>query len=312
VRRNTEPRHEILTRICTIIEKEGYPAILRGLRKATQLDESGRYQGRIVHGLINLFLRLLGQLHVIFMKWSEETIEREKQAESQKAKNGGKRGQILTMMNGTNAESKDLPKGLSGAISDLTCLMIVSIDALKPESSLLLEGYLCCLLDYIGKTLCFIVFGQEEIRADSFMPIKNGEEAQLAGTVKNRALRMEGPYLTRILEQSLRFAAANQHLIASRQTDESVGHGKMGFLESIIGKLQNTLLKGIFGSDDLFADSLTRQKGAETDLGDKIETLVDERGDRLVSGVWDLVGWPVLERAIESPQEAGTADGGAA
>jgi hypothetical protein len=292
--------------VLAVLEKKGYPLVLRALGKARSIEDGGRSQRKITHGLVTLFRTVLKQLHEIFVKSAQERVDEEKETRRKTTK-----GRNLNLKKAAGTP-RVLDPHTPQLISRFLAHMIDTLDASRPESADLLEGYLSCLLDQVGNRLCVIAFGQEEMRADSFSQDEEyihqtrsrGLGDNLREEVSRRAAEEESGYLTRILKRGLSFAKANPHLlVAGQRVEGREGGEKATFIEIIRGRLQNTLLKGVFGDDEVFRDCLDGDEGSgigtdsEADGGGEIDE--EAPGDRFTREVWELIGWDVLTGAIE-------------
>jgi hypothetical protein len=120
-----------------------------------------------------------------------------------------------------------------------------------------------------------------------------------------RAVQLEAPYLIHILDNVMTFINTHQTLIGFRSASSPSSSSKDNssscrdaFAKQVKEKLQNTLLKGVFGGDDeTFRDCLQLLPVLENGTGKTPPSQVDPAEltpEWFMSEVWRILGWDIL------------------
>ena len=174
--------------------------------------------------------------------------------------------------------------------------MLTSIDPSKKSHSEILEGCLCAFLNHLGSSLSVVVFSsdaqpteQQGIFPGVLPPQGLQDMSELDPETAVRAVQLEAPYLISILEKVMSFVNGHQAITSSHSAS---------LLSLSKEKLQNTLLRGVFGDDDeKFRNALQRQvaqseNGVEADL--RIRPDQAETPEWFTGEVWRILGWDIL------------------
>ncbi|KAL9106148.1 MAG: hypothetical protein Q9227_008796 [Pyrenula ochraceoflavens] len=182
----------------------------------------------------------------------------------------------------------------------------------------LFEGYCCIFLDRVGQILSLQVFAQDSSNIPkSAHPslkqptrLKNLKQDQL--DIKIQTSRFESQLLVRLLEQIMGIVSRYQRNMTTMSQPmfsfkKNTADSNPTFTAMMNRKLQNSLLKGVFGHDDsTFRESLINPKPASYEAPDNMHDSEEETktGEEWFLGeVWKLVGWDFLS-GLQSAQDA--------
>ncbi|OAX84674.1 hypothetical protein ACJ72_00966 [Emergomyces africanus] len=302
-----QPRDPDLQQILRGI-RPSYLPLLQTLNKLSDDDSTSSGIGVVTYHIIQLFQRTLGHLHQYVRLRAKEKIALEKPA--------GKKVKQRPKVKGTKTPtvpSNQLPMDeevILDLFAHFIASMILSLNPVRPEENSLLEGFLFALLEHVGKTLCLFVFKElysnPGLRLNSAklpLPGNFEKESPARGemAVAQRAAEREAKHLIWILERATAFT--DQFEPQSDQTNDdlsSSGSPPLGILQRARTKLQNTLLKGIFGENGQeFKDSLKIPEKPAYSLPEVISdrsyaALEIDPAEWFTQEVWRLVGWDVL------------------
>ncbi|OJD17887.1 hypothetical protein AJ78_02059 [Emergomyces pasteurianus Ep9510] len=302
-----QPRDPDLQHILKGI-RSSYPVLLQTLNKLSDNDVTSSGIGVVTYHIIQLFQRTLGNLHQYVLSKAKEKIAQEKPA-NKKAKQRYK-------VKGTKA-----PKGPSNQLptdeeftldlfTQFIASMILSLNPVKPQENGLLEGFLFAILEQVGKTLCLFVFKELYSNPDlrlnpAKLPLPGDFDKKYPArgemAVAQRAAEYEAKHLIWILERAIAFT--DQFEPPSDQTSGDMISTRglsLGILQRARIKLQNTLLKGIFGEKEQgFRDSLKIPEkpsySLPEDFSGRLYAAAEiDPAEWFTQEVWRLVGWDVL------------------
>lgn len=179
------------------------------------------------------------------------------------------------------------------SLAHLAVTMLTTVDPSKEAQSKLLEGYLCVFLDHLGSSLSLAVFNVHESpeQLDMFAgfrpPQGLKDMSNLDSGTALRAVQLQAPYLIYILEKAMSFVHRHWTTVCSPSLAKEVKE-----------RLQQTLLKGVFGDDDteMFGHALQRPmppwSGLDGDPPTRRSQAVTP--EWFTSEVWRILGWNIL------------------
>ncbi|PGG96737.1 hypothetical protein AJ79_09465 [Helicocarpus griseus UAMH5409] len=291
-----------------------YPFILRALHKLSNDDPTNPGVGVIIYHVVQLFQRVLHHLHQYTLLRAKGKLAQEKPA--------GKKAKQRSRTKTTKSTGPPLAQPpaeeevTSNLFGQFLATMVFSLNPVSPEENGLLEGFLFSILEQVGKTLCLFVFKELyydfDLRLNSSklpMPGNFDKEYPARGeiAVAKRAAELEAKHLVWILERAIAFTdqfvlPSEDINITSGSNDGTLSKGpSRGILERARNKLQNTLLKGIFGENEQeFRDSLKlpeKPPYTPTENTSSSQSCVAAEKDPaewFTQEVWRLVGWDIL------------------
>lgn len=172
---------------------------------------------------------------------------------------------------------------------------MTDLDLTKVAQLDLFDGLLCTFLEHLGAKLSLAVFAGQMAQGFSqpcglLQP--PGLSAEMAGQAPAdlSATLQVAPYLIAILRKTKPCLEKRGNLDSS------------GFAGAVVDKMQNTLLRGLFGDhEQAFTDSLSRPAKVEgTDntedvIADSVEEITSEW---FIGEIWNNVGWDILTKHI--------------
>ena len=190
--------------------------------------------------------------------------------------------------------------------------MLYSVFALlqptQPRHGRLLESLLCTLLNHVGRALAKVVFADwceatavpyddkliEKAVSDAPQPIKDDFKhcGQNYIDIETAVARSQAKYLVAALRLAI-------------DKVDSLTATKDGPVATFMAdKIQNTLLRGLFGDDEAFGDCLRQVAWGNEDVREAcaVVEMPYMGGDEedcdawFIGKVWDIVGWDVLEQ----------------
>jgi len=281
-----------VTTACTAI-KRSYPSILQGLDKLYANNEPTHDSRAATAEIVHLFQHILGQLHASRI----EEVATRSEAQAPKTKTKGQRARA--------ANSEQLYQQLAKLLTE----MIDSLDLSKVGQCRLLEGLICSFFDHLGSLLSLVVFADNESASTGsallgiLPPQGLLDTVAVDRTIALKAVHLEAPYLVYLLKRTMLFL--NAHVGAPTSTMSHLFSlarpGNLrdeAYLQKIKEKLQNTLLRAVFGEEDkTFRNGLRRANSVEDVELQAISGLVqsDEKSsDWFVGEVWEHLGWEIL------------------
>ncbi|KAI2060050.1 hypothetical protein LOZ36_002441 [Ophidiomyces ophidiicola] len=296
------PLQQNLTlRDISIVFEQCYPIIFRALQRLAGREDGACAYGIIVYRLVHLFQSILLHLHRHTLLRAKLLISRAKSV-SKKARQTAKAKRENTIESLSPQLSREDSR-LLDTVSQLLVKMILQITTGKNDHSDLLEGFLFVLLEHVGKVLGSLVF--KGLKSDTslavcptrlpipcpgFQDTENGTNV----SILECAAMLQSRHLICILEHAL-----------SIQCQGDSASGFVGAHSSLLvrgrkRKLQNTLLKGVFGHDDpTLQESLKSSREINPSLptgysDNDLDSPGCDKGDWFVQEVWRLLGWDSL------------------
>lgn len=289
--------------------QRSYPCLIHSLKKVSTTTDEKSYAGLVLYHIILLFEAILNGLRRHSVAAVNESITRARQPKKTKGRTKTNRTKTPQVTSPTgNIEEDRIPWQLARLLE----VMILSLDLSIGEQCNLLEGFLFLLLDRVGKILCFFVLGDlrsdRQLRLDpSELPLPDPLTEMQDDEITRKAAEREAKYLIRILEKTLAFIDHNKERIAampilnSPAGGQSATHSVPSVTERVRAKLQNTLLKAVFGDQDAcFKESLRPPEAPDPAPEPATEYISPETEDTpewFTREVWRLLGWDILSRA---------------
>jgi hypothetical protein len=173
-------------------------------------------------------------------------------------------------------------------LCELEITMLGCLDVGSQTHGQVLQGFLCILCEKVGHGLKSFVFGSE----DGKLPRDSNEDGPSTNHDwrEDEAIEAQGPYLVWILDRAE--ATLSRHKL-SQNIDQP--------LLRIRNRLQNTLLKSVFGQEasTAFEPSLQMPRTlTDADMGALSLPPVELR-NWFKNEVWRIVGWDVLRNHIQ-------------
>lgn len=180
-------------------------------------------------------------------------------------------------------------------LTDFISSMMLDLKFTKSAHRELFEGLLCTFLDHLGSNLSLAVFSDPMIQglpqpAGLLPPRDFATASEIHTQVDVSNMLKVAPYLIKIL----------------RKIKPSMGDpgdtSNNDYAEAVVNKMQNTLLRALFGDQDqVFKDSLRRP--ADVEIIEDTEDLVadtekDVTSEWFVGEVWSNVGWDILTKHV--------------
>jgi len=287
--------------------ERAYRLLCQGLNKLSTTDEGRKDAGQVTYHLVALFETVLGALRQhCKIKATEKTTKTKQKKKKQK--------QAPKSMLSKTAPSFDTPISMDDdpiatQITRTLARMVLSLSLSRTEQRNLLDGYIFVLLNYVGKTLCLFVFRDLQLRPDlrtdaAKLPLPGGLRAAGLDDVSLRAAEAEAKHLIWLLERTMAFVDTSVSSLSETGSEAQGGSGS-GQLDSLSlrsrakAKLQNTLLRAVFGEDDpLFKDCLRPPEQPDIERLSHMRACAKrpEKGvpEWFTQEVWRLLGWDVL------------------
>lgn len=249
-----------------------------------------------VYAIVLLFEDILRHLHEIAAIKAGTTIEAGRSVKQDKRR--------------TVKQQPPSTSNLEETCNSLTKLAIHFFEALDLSQlphNRVLEGLVCVFLDHLGSSLSLVVFADVDAAASNaaqlgFLPprglLDTSDHDQRAAT---KTTEYEARFLVTILRHLVLCIDKQQSLMKSESAPlltlkKSLTTSNGAFAERVRVKLQNTLLRGVFGDDDeSFRDALRRPlTNIVDDDVDVPSNGREEPGEWFVGEVWRLLGWSIL------------------
>jgi len=282
--------------LCNFLRKT-YPVLLKG---AYSPNGEG-HMSVVVAEISQLFLHLLGRLHKLCL---EETVRQDAQEKSRarKARANTRIPQKDISLQKENHDSS------CQALATLLVHMVLELDTRTRAGQLLLEALICGFLDHIGSSLSLVVFADPSVSSldglgllppRGLLDVEHVTTGSALTTAHN-----EAPYLVYILGKVMEYLDKIA-VTSNREGAPLLSIANDGLADSssfgrrLRDKLQNTLLRGVFGDgDNAFTAGLNRIDGVEDgDISALFEALKQEEdtSEWFIGRLWELLGWDILK-----------------
>ncbi|EZF35261.1 hypothetical protein GTR04_2876 [Trichophyton interdigitale] len=281
-----------------------FPSILQGLSRTSSLHDAGINTKSIVYHIARLFQRIMQQSYqYALLKASPEGTYEKSPAQSRekpKARSNKKKKKPCI---------KPAPKveNILGCFANMACTMFGSLDTAKPEHRDLLEGFTFVILEHVGMVLGFFTFKDlSPLTEPTTLNLKLAIPAYLttayndikapAPDIAEIAAVWNSKHLIQLLKLAILFM--DQHQKVDEVAAESIDCGREeGLASNAKTKLQNTLLKGVFGADDIsLGDSLNFPPETPSGIACPEPSINPQEspGEWFTQEVWTILGWDSL------------------
>jgi hypothetical protein len=270
-----------------------YPSLLQAVEKLS--DNTGTEQ-RAVYAIVLLFQNVMGHLHTVTGKMARMIIKDDKIRKRNKP-------QATKQQSPSTANLHEMCVSLAKLAIDFFEALDLS---LLPHNKVL-EGLVCVFLDHLGSSLSLVVFADADgavskaAQPGILPPLGLLDTSDIDQVAAKRTTEQEAHYLVTILRHLVLCIDKQQSLMRSESAPfltlkKSFTTSNNAFEARVRDKLQNTLLRGVFGDDDeMFKDALRRPRVHDTD--DDIDVAShgrDDPGEWFIGEVWRLLGWNTL------------------
>ena len=285
--------------------QNGFFAIVEAMKKFEDCTTSGSSVETISISSLELLVYVLDEIHGTCALFAEHTVNIE--ARTLRPSTAKKRGPNMK-----ETERNMTRFTVARWLTDLLHAFVHCMDDKSAVRSGLFEGYCCALLDRVGTILSIKAFADDidavptspHPKVDQPTSLKDAFSNQ--SSLKTRSPQVEGRLILHLLEQILEITTRYQTLMTA-QSPPIFGLRKdpslttRAFMDNVKKKLQVSLLKGVFGHEDLtFRDSLSMPaspiaKGLLTSF-ENLSSPNDpfESPDWFLQQVWRLIGWEIL------------------
>lgn len=281
-----------------------YSCLLQSLKKLSSSQTSGvNNAGLLIYHIVQLFRTSLEQLHHYILSKVKRVHTARKKTKRAKTK-----AAVGSTQDGALTPPPESQKVLS-AFSRLLVNMILSLDPAREDQRSLLEGLLFVLLEDVGRTLGLFVFkslnSDTELRADKVkLPLPDSLAEMPTHSVQFsthvQAAEWESKYLIWIVDNVMAFLQRHNLdpgvAFETPNWPTSVPPPPSRLLDLGRTKLQNTLLVGVFGTEDPeFSKSLKLPNEPPESSINAVATIQDPNpGEWFTQELWRMLGWDVL------------------
>lgn len=271
--------------------------VLRVLGKLPEEGGVGITQEAVTTTVL-LFQSLLSHLHTVAVTELESTIKEKKSI-----------GRTRSDFPKPRPLSVSDIHGIGIALTKAAIHVFEGVDLSQPSHSKILEGITCIFLDHLGSSLSLVVFADLDVGPKPDKTHKFGllppngllHTSDLDNDSAVKTARQEACYLVAILRQ-LMLCIERQRISLGFESFSifgpmhTAGTADSDLITRVRKRLQDTLLRGIFGDDDeLFKDALSRPventTNMEADIGNQTR---EDPEEWFIGEVWSLLGWSTL------------------
>ena len=278
-----------------------FPVLLDAVDKLNRTPEGRKLSGQLVYHVISVLRDILDRSWLLCA-----TEGREKHAVAQRTKKLPCRAEkeIADYLAAPNDYSKaGKGRGSAKLLYQLNIAMTTALDLSREADRAILDGFQFFILTRVGNLLRDFVFCDKE--KENTDPHSSSSYNQAAAIREAQA-----PYLLRLLKHTTVLSSKMQ--ISSTSTRRSSNRitslrkkgspsGERSLSSKARNKLQNTLLRGVFGDDVTgLGESLAKPFDIAVgplSLAERQDEL-DDVGDWFKDEVWKTVGWDVLRDVI--------------
>ncbi|KAL9618049.1 MAG: hypothetical protein Q9160_007178 [Pyrenula sp. 1 TL-2023] len=286
-----------------------FPSLHLAIAKMNTIPNQKTRLDTMVVAMTELFHETLNGISELFTFQVQDFMKADKRATRSKPSG-------LQATEHQSGSGMDTCKDTIQQITNFLQHMFYTLDLEHQTSNELLEAYGCVLLDHIGQCLSLQVFAQDiEHVPNNAHPrfvqpkvLKSLENCEIE--IRQQAVLQQSQCLVHLLRQFMAFITDRESLMSTKSPpllgvpkDPLFFH--QSFADRIRSKLQNTLMQGVFGEDDLaFRDSLKipeatalrNQTSEACDSG----TLLD-KPEWFIGQLWETLGWNILEDLARDP-----------
>lgn len=276
-----------------------YKLLLAAIDTTADRETRTLTAAQLIGGAIGIFQTTLGRLHKVVLE-ELTRLEVEEASKRRKPKSNMKAPK-------TPDQERRTFTGFATTLVHILRQLFTALDLTKPIHCQLFKALFTALLDHVGSALSTLVFADpEQPKTDNGLaqPVGLQHVSHLDTTTAIAAGELEAPFLIAILRAALAFLQLNESKTpvharelmtgASETIDNTLLH------EKVQRRIQNTLLRGVFGDEDqVFREAFTReptpvdeQQALGEMLGEAEEQ--DDKAQWFTGQVWELLGWDVL------------------
>ena len=264
------------------------------------MSDSTNEVGTVVFEIVVLFETILAKTSSVVALQAQEMDEFQLTSKTP-------RGNSRAPDNNHHPSSQD-HHAICQNLAQLAVAIVTDLDPSKKSHSQILEGCLFIFLNHLGCSLSLAVFAetqpQQRETLTGLIPPKGLQDiSKLRSETSLRTVPLEAPYLIYILDKLMTFIDDYQALdkvqanyVFSGFRDNMTSNDL--FAVQIKEKLQNTLLKGVFGDDDeTFRNALQKPERPESGVDEDSSLQVgpaEKTHEWFIGEVWRAIGWNIL------------------
>jgi hypothetical protein len=259
---------------------------LKGLMHLCRDISGRRCKGQVVFSLVQFFVNTLGHLHNACLR---RTVYQEPNISNNQDKDPHRADYEDT--NRTLALISGLTKFL---VNILTCPEFQKAHLSHIE---VLEGMFSALLEEVGELISQVIFDEHLSTLCGPAPV-SWSDKNTSASINALAVGLKCQHLASVLKRAMEGRSEkDKHSLASMLAGTKVlgiGAGKKVVLARAKQRLQETLLKGIFGDDgEQFMNALQMPESGEGWDNEPPQVAGDEK-EAFVESVWSTVGWDMM------------------
>ena len=291
---NTLPPEMALSQICPRVLNT-WAILLSAIERLPAYNRQDDPLPRIITDLSGLFGMMLGRLHRLALDGltRREVMERSR---NKRTKPNSKAAQ-----DSPQRDEAAFEKSAASLVHALSRCLTSSV--LENDTHCrILKALLTTLLDHIGSSLSLLIFADPEVGEGIDPPLGLQHVTHIDTASAIAAAELEAPYLIAILKPVLAYLRDKQAALPIRSREalsgsrETMGNNLLA--DKIEQRLQDTLMRGVFGDEDRkFQEAFTREPSPEDDAVKAAVKDLREAGDRsswFVGQLWELLGWDIL------------------
>ena len=292
-----------LRELCSCIAAS-YPLLLAALEELEIQETPANTRPQAIASIVVLSRNLLGAVQRLALDSVRERRQQEKKSKGKPRSNTKARKMSPEHENGSLAE-------LSALLKNTMRQQVRSLDLQKESHCQVFKGMLSILLNHVGCSLSLLVFPGPDPDEDDATVIKPHELRKYPETDAvdiTAALELEAPFLVSILKFTLSYLREQEKSLPLRCREMLGGTIKdvdnSALPQKIEKRLQDTLMRGVFGEEDeKFRDAFARPPTPE-DIGGEDIPIGSEEEENMpewfIGQVWELLGWDILSGEMAS------------
>lgn len=270
-------------------------SVLRcSIKAISRLDAQSDALPQAVHATITLFASFLDALHIAVLPLARSSVSRHESAHGSLSKHPPNTKRMKT--------GSAFDENICAFITTILVETVGTLDVTTKTHESLITGITCNVLDHIGTMLSTLTFGgitRENKCVGMLLPSGLENQPSEQSKLERAAAMAEAPFLVFVLQELMGILKQPSLLNC---TQKSIQKGQT--LPYLRTRLQNTLLRGIFGDEEDFINALQYPKALpfKNMVAKPGSNLSDESPEWFIQRVWDLVGWDVLASShMQSP-----------
>lgn len=286
----------------TDVLQSAFPSLYLAIAKINNTPNPETHLDNMVVSMTELFHEALNSISELFTFRVQGSVIADQRATRSKPSR-------LQATEHQHHPEDDACNGISKLLTKFLQRMLHTLNLELKTSNELLEAYGCVLLDHIGQCLSLQVFAQDSehipndvhprlVQPKVFRSLKNREIE-----IRQQAVAQQSQFLVHLLRQFMGLVTDRESLMSTK-SPPLLGVRKdplfqRTFTHSVKSKLQNTLMQGVFGEDDVvFRDSLKIPEASALQHQNS-EALDDvtfsDSPEWFIGEIWGLLGWDVLK-----------------